>query len=56
MSCQCTLDILLFDKLPTAAVICYRLIHHVLITLFLSLLHGTSDVTGMLSGIKEVLL
>lgn len=30
-------DMLLFDKLPLAPLICYRLIHHVLITLFPSL-------------------
>lgn len=56
LSCQLTLDILLFDKLPIAPFICHRLMHHVLITLLLSLPCGASDVRGAISGIKEVLL
>lgn len=46
MSCQCTLDILPFDKLPIALFIGYMLMHHVLMALLLSLLRGVSDVRG----------
>lgn len=52
VSCQCTLDILLFDKLPIAPFICRGLMRHVLITLLLSSLWSMSDVRGAISGKK----